>query len=96
MTSESEGWGLTLTEAQQSGCVPIAFDTYESLHDIIIDGVNGFIIPRDDMKRFVDKLKFLMTNFSDLTPIMKNAVSSSKRFSADIVGKEWFNMLSSL
>lgn len=96
MTSESEGWGLTLTEAQQSGCVPIAFDTYESLHDIIIDGVNGFIIPRDDMKRFVDKLKILMTNFSDLTPIMKNAVSSSKRFSADIVGKEWFNMLSSL
>ncbi|MDE6410759.1 MAG: glycosyltransferase [Muribaculaceae bacterium] len=96
MTSESEGWGLTLTEAQQFGCVPIAFDTYESLHDIITDGKNGFIIPRDDMKGFIDKLKFLMTNVSDLAPIMKNAVSSSKRFSAEIVGKEWFNMLSSL
>ena len=96
MTSESEGWGLTLTEAQQFGCVPIAFDTYESLHDIITDGKNGFIIPRDDMKGFIDKLKFLMTNFSHLAPIMKNAVTSSKRFSAEIVGQDWFKMLSSL
>lgn len=46
MTSKSEGWGLTLTEAQQYGCVPIAFDTYASLHEIITDRFNGFIIKK--------------------------------------------------
>lgn len=30
MTSRSESWGLTLTEAQQMGVVRIAFDTYAS------------------------------------------------------------------
>ena len=39
MTSQSEAWGLTLTEAQQMGVVPVAFNTYASLRDIITDGV---------------------------------------------------------
>lgn len=96
MTSESEGWGLTLTEAQQFGCIPIAFDTYESLHDIITDGIDGCIIPKDDMNGFIEKLKQLMSNFHKLTPLMKNAVESSKRFTAETIGQEWFNMLCSL
>ena len=45
LTSSFEGWGLTLTEAQQFGCVPLAFYSYASLPDIITDGKNGFMIP---------------------------------------------------
>ena len=37
MTSSFEGWGLTLTEAQQYGCVPLAFHSFASLTDIITD-----------------------------------------------------------
>lgn len=96
MTSASEGWGLTLTEAQQFGCIPIAFDTYESLHDIIDNGKNGFVIPRDDLEGYINKLKDLMFNYSNLSPIMTNAVESSKRFIPEKVGKLWFDMLSSL
>ncbi len=96
MTSESEGWGLTLTEAQQFGCIPIAFDTYESLHDIINDGENGFIIPADEMESFSDKLKHLMTNHTALRPLMVNAIQSAKRFNPEVVGKKWFDMLTKL
>ena len=32
MTSSFEGWGLTLTEAQQYGCVPLAFHSFASLN----------------------------------------------------------------
>ena len=35
MTSALEGWGLTITEAQQFGVVPVAFDSYPSLHEVI-------------------------------------------------------------
>lgn len=34
MTSSFEGWGLTLTEAQQYGCVPLAFHSFASLTDM--------------------------------------------------------------
>ena len=53
MTSRSEAWGLTLTEAQQMGVVPIAFDTYASLRDIITDGVDGEIIAEGDVDGYV-------------------------------------------
>ena len=33
MTSSFEGWGLTLTESQQFGVVPLAFDSYASVKD---------------------------------------------------------------
>ena len=37
--SRREGWGLVLVEAMANGCVPVAFDSYGSVHDIIEDGV---------------------------------------------------------
>jgi hypothetical protein len=37
MTSKSESWGLTLTEAQQMGCVPIAYNTYPTWEHGIIN-----------------------------------------------------------
>ena len=53
MTSSFEGWGLTLTEAQQYGCVPLAFRSFASLTDIITDKVNGFAIPNDDISLYI-------------------------------------------
>lgn len=54
MTSAVEGWGLTLTESMQTGVVPIAFDSYPALHDIITDGYDGCIIPDDDLDAYAD------------------------------------------
>lgn len=41
MTSTYEGFPMVLIEAQQYGCVPMAFDSFEAVHDIIEDGENG-------------------------------------------------------
>lgn len=62
MTSSFEGWGLTLTEAQQYGCVPLAFRSFASLTDIITDKVNGFAIPNDDISLYIKQIKLLMTD----------------------------------
>jgi glycosyltransferase involved in cell wall biosynthesis len=51
MTSAYEGWGLTLTEAQQMGVVPIAFDSFGAVYDIIENEYNGLIIPNSTDKK---------------------------------------------
>ena len=58
MTSSFEGWGLTLTEAQQYGCVPLAFHSFASLTDIITDKVNGFAIPNDDISLYIKQISY--------------------------------------
>lgn len=89
MTSDMEGWGLTLTESLQMGVVPIAFDAFESLHDIIQDGFNGYIIPNDDLEQYADKLTTLMANTELRMNMATKCVASSHRFLVDDVIDEW-------
>lgn len=60
MTSRFEGWPMVLMEAMQMGVVPIVFNSFESLTDIITDKENGFIIPNNNIKYFVERLKTLI------------------------------------
>lgn len=55
MTSIWEGLPMTLIEAMHYGCVPIAFDSFAALYDLIDNGNNGFIIPNNDIDCFVKK-----------------------------------------
>lgn len=97
MTSKIEGWGMTLTEAQQYGCVPIAVDTYESLHDIL-DNNNSIIIPND--KYVVDNLKkstaLLMEDKSLRYNLAVNGLKDCQRFSREIIGEKWIQLFNKI
>lgn len=93
MTSRSESWGLTLTESQQMGTVPIAFQTYESLSDIITDKYNGFIIKEGDIESYVKTILKLMENDNLRKEISKNAIKSSVRFDQSKVAKLWWQLI---
>ncbi|MCL1851251.1 MAG: glycosyltransferase [Bacteroidetes bacterium] len=93
MTSASEGWGLTLTEAQQMGVVPIVFDSFGAVHDIIEDKYNGLIIPNNDIERYADKLAWLMQHDEECQTMACNAVESSKKFHLSEIGKQWVKLL---
>ncbi len=96
MTSQSEGWGLTLTEAQQNGCVPLAFDTYVALHEIITDGYNGFIIPKGDMGKYAEQLERLMQDDGYRKQLAMNAIKSSHRFEQKVIVGQWHELLSNI
>ena len=94
MTSRSESWGLTLTEAQQMGVVPIAFDTYASLRDIITDNENGVVIEEGDIDSYVNRMKTLMSDKKLLERMAKQAITSSERFSQERIAEMWWKLLS--
>lgn len=96
MTSLFEGWGLTLTEAQQYGVVPIAFNSYASLSDIITDGENGFIIPNNNLQIYVNKLMYLMQNENKRIYMATKAIQSSKRFEINKICNDWVELFKSL
>ena len=93
MTSAFEGWGLTLTEAQQFGCVPIAFDTYSSVHDIIDNGVNGYVVAKWDVDGYAEKMKLLMNDSEKYQLMASNAIESSKRFDLKNIIQYWNNLI---
>ena len=93
MTSSYEGWGLTLTEAQQFGCVPIAFDSYSSIHDIITNGENGILVENNNIQLFTEKLKFLMKEDNVRNRMAKNAIASSHRFELNNIINNWVKII---
>lgn len=93
MTSVREGWGMTLTESEQMGVVPVVFDSFGSVRDIITDGENGFLVKPFDRHEFTEKVKLLMHNSELRYRMALNAVRSSERFTVDKVLAMWQDLL---
>ena len=89
LTSRSEGWGLTLTESQQFGVVPVAFYSYESLVDIIDSGKNGYIIKDEDILSYAEKILELMDNNELRNNMARNAINSAHRFEQSVIAHKW-------
>jgi len=96
MTSAYEGFGMVLTEAQQMGAVPIAFDSFAAVHDIIENDFNGIIVEKNNTDLYIKKLIFLMKNKEKRQEMAKNALESCNRFSRYEVLKQWNNLFESL
>ena len=54
--SRREGCPIALLEAMRVGCITLTSDYKNACREIIEDGANGFIIPHDDIHRFVDMI----------------------------------------
>lgn len=92
-TSSSEGWGLCLTEAQQFGCVPIAFNTSSSLSEIIKTNENGISITEGDVKGYINALRKLMLNEKLWRKMAIDSILTSKKFDLDTIILNWEKLI---
>lgn len=94
LTSNFEGWGMVLTEGMQYGCIPFTFNNYGAAYDIIDDGVNGFLIPAFDLRKYAKCMSELMSNESRRVRMSNAAIEKVKLFSVENVADKWENLLS--
>ena len=93
MTSAHEGFGMTLVEAQQNGAVPMAFDSFTALHDILENEKNGIIIENQNFTQYAEKLVDLMKNEEKRILLGKNAIETCKKFSTENIVNQWNRLL---
>lgn len=94
MTSEYEGWGLVLTEAMANGTVPIAFESYASIHDIIENEVNGILVSPFNINEYCFKLSKLLDNDTIYQMYHNKVYSKAALFKIDnYIGKQWKELL---
>ncbi len=93
LTSTFEGFGLVLMEAQQMGCIPMAFESYESVTDIITDEQDGFLIPPFDIDKYADKLSLLMSDEDLRVTIAQRCIDKDySKFDIKHVVHYWINL----
>lgn len=93
MTSSYEGFGMVLTEAQQMGVVPIAFNSYSAIQDIIQNQKNGVLIPDRNIQEFSRQLMELMNSPQERVRMVSNAQKECRQFSEENIIQKWITFL---
>lgn len=96
LTSSHEGFGLTLVEAQSCGCVPIAFNSYSAIKDIIENGFSGVLVRPFSERRYAKELVKLCRDVDYRNDLSRNCLESAKRFRPEVIEKKWDVMLNYL
>jgi len=97
MVSSYEGLPLTLIESMEYGTIPVVYDSFVSVHDLIDNGENGAIIaPPYSEKAFVDMIESLMGNPDRRQRMAEAAIKKATLYSVDAIAEQWYSLFDEL
>ena len=89
MTSDYEGYPITLIEAMRRGLPIILRNTFDSARDIVID--NGILLEKEwNEDKFVEAVKKVYENYEYYS---ENSKKLGERHSSEVIKKEWDELL---
>lgn len=89
LPSKYEGFGMVLAESIACGVPVIAFDCPTGPAEIIIDGVNGYLIPQGKIDLFAKKLNQALAKDWD----HKEIAETANKFHPDVVVKRYLEVI---
>lgn len=92
MTSNFEGFPMVLTEAMQFGCVPVAFNSFEAIADIIIPEKTGELVTPFSIKEYKEKLSLLIENVTYREKLSQAAFQYVKQYDSEIITEQWIQL----
>lgn len=88
LTSEHEGFGMVLIEAQECGLPCISFDITPS-KEIISNNENGILIKQGDIEEYSKQLSALMDDYEKRKLLGQRAKINAKKYNIDIIADRW-------
>ncbi len=93
LSSNVESWGLVLTEAQNNGVVPMAFDVSIGVRSIIGQGA-GVLVPPFDLDAYAEALKKLCLDEELRQSLQKNCLLKRLDYTHSTNESVWAELLS--
>lgn len=89
LTSVIEGLPTVFTEAMSLGTVPVGFDSFRAIYDMIDDGQTGFIVPEGNYEMYAQRLIQLCSDNELRIRMAYQAMNRENRYDIAHIGPLW-------
>ena len=87
--SSFEGFALAVQESLQNNCPVVSFDCLYGAHDMIADGINGYLVPINDVAAMADRIIKILTDSGLRDKLAANCARSVEKFYPEVVANQW-------
>jgi glycosyltransferase involved in cell wall biosynthesis len=91
MTSSFEGFPNTLIEAQSFASIPVVFDSYPMIREIVKDD-NAVLVETFNIKKMATEIVELLKDEFRRKNMASNCIKNANRYTIDKVGMEWIKL----
>lgn len=95
-SQDGEAFPLVLLEAFAAGVPAVAYDIVTGPAEIIRHGVDGLLVPPDDVDGLAEAISRLMGNQELLCSFGEKAYEGAARFAADVIVEQWEELFDDL
>lgn len=93
VTSRYEGFSMVLLEGKANSLPAISFDIYSGPSDLIMNGINGYLIPPGDINEMANKINELIKNEQKRIDFSQHARDNIDKFIKNNVILKWVALL---
>ncbi|GAA3015374.1 glycosyltransferase [Tetragenococcus solitarius] len=93
ITSEYEGFGMTILESMTNQTPVIAYDFNYGPKELIDDGINGYIVENGNINELANQIIEIYNGKNDLKSIGIAAKEKATMFNEAIIKKRWLQMI---
>jgi len=97
LTSDFEGFPLVLAEAMSFGVVPVVYDSFAAVRDLIDHNKDGFIVPKVNSIFSVSEMAMgiesTIKKIEETHEMPLAAIKKSKQYSLNEIYKSWMKLL---
>lgn len=95
LATRGDTWGLVINEAMAFGLPVVTTDMCVAANALVDNGINGFIVPVDDIEKFQCKIQYLLSNDNIRCDYGRNSFSRVKDYTFENMGKVVYSHIES-